>query len=276
MLRNKIYRVAVNVLARAMRQTMRLTGIEGQFCIGSDISFYKYGNILLAYDFSKFGVTGDIDSGGNTERQTLETLCSMIDPGKVFYDIGAHGGLFSLTVKHFEPKAIVHAFEPLDEELRLNLKINEIQFPVHTVALGDKPDKLYMTTQKRSSNHITESNGAQTAEVSVVRLDDYIVANSIPAPDLIKLDIEGFEYKALKGAKNILSNSKPIIVTEINECIFRYENDLTEFFSYMDENGYELFYCDGPLIRHPKNFPLLPSADSNYWWIPKSNNKMSA
>src|SRR5437868_5397737 len=95
----KPYRIGMNLLARAMRSLMRARGIEGSFCISPSFTYYEWDGIRLAYNYSECGVGGNIDSGGNSEPNTHRKLVSLLGPGAVFFDIGAHEGLFSIDVK---------------------------------------------------------------------------------------------------------------------------------------------------------------------------------
>ena len=51
-----------------------------------------------------------------------------------------------------------------------------------------------------------------TLEIETIKLDDAISAGTVPAPDVIKMDIEGEEYNALMGLRHTLKNHPPIIL----------------------------------------------------------------
>src|SRR5260221_12497923 len=93
------YRVGINIASRAMRSMMRAKGIDGFFSVGAKVSFYEHEGIRFIYDYSKFGVAGNIDSGGTAEVATRAKLGEIIGRCGVFYDIGAHEGLFSIDVR---------------------------------------------------------------------------------------------------------------------------------------------------------------------------------
>ena len=60
--------------------------------------------------------------------------------------------------------------------------------------------------------------GADTVaeEISIVTLDDEISQAGLPAPDFIKIDIEGWEIEALRGARNTLNLHKPALFLEMH------------------------------------------------------------
>ena len=127
-----------------------------------------------------------------------------------------------------------------------------------------------MTTRKRSSNHIS---AAGNLSVPMVRLDDYAREKNLPAPDWIKIDIEGLELPALKGTENLLRKSRPSIICEINHLSGRFGTTIPEFIAYMRSLGYEIHrQKDGELEPLPaaKTFDDLGySSNWNFWFIPK-------
>jgi FkbM family methyltransferase len=259
------YRVVINLLARSMRALMRAREIPGTFCIGAEDAFYEWQGMRFAYSYKKFGVAGDMDAGGTSEESTRNKLNEFLDHQSVFYDIGAHEGLFSISAKKHIPKLIVHAFEPQPGTLQKNLILNDLRdVEVHAAAVGDREGSISMTTHHRSSNYVIEQSGT----IPMIMLD----RQNIPPPTVIKLDIEGFEFHALRGAREILNKHHPVIVTEINHCFLRYNADLTSFYDFMNSIGYRMFALRaGKLIELNQNAKLpddlTGSDDSNYWWL---------
>ena len=270
-LENKAYRLTMNVLARTMRSLMRAREANGHFCIGSDSSYFETRDgIKFGYSFSDFGTAGNIDSGGNTESETVEKLLSLLQDRHVFYDIGAHEGLFTLSVKKRKPAVQVYAFEPLASGLKTNLALNRLEVPVFEYALGDEPGAAKMTTEFRSSNHVA-INGSGTS-VSVERLDALVEKNNLPSPNFVKQDVEGFELFVLRGAGRLL-DAKPVLITEINECLAMFGLSAFDLYEFLSSSGYVPYrLLRGQFLAMSasqfREDPLLESADYNYWWMP--------
>jgi FkbM family methyltransferase len=264
MISYRLYRLAMTGLARSMRALMRARGIDGTFCVSSAAAFYEWQGMRFGYSYSEFGAAG-IDAGGSTEPLTRAKLKEFLNNDSVFYDIGAHEGLYSIFAKKYSPGIKVHAFEPQPDNLIRNLSINNLpDIVVHPVAVGDEPGSFFMATDERSSNHI---NG-KTGSIPVIMID----GENLPPPTLIKIDIEGFELNALKGARDTLLKSKPVIVTEINHCFLRYNKTLEPFYDFMTSVGYQIH-----ALRGDKLVPIKPSTsldklehsdEDNYWWLP--------
>ena len=123
----------------------------------------------------------------------------------VVYDIGAYIGTFSIpmALEGFD----VIAFEGFPKNVE-RLKKNCEAYPkikVYEAALSN--EKREVVTQ---FNDCMDEEEAQEAIIKYVLLDDFIAENDIPAPDFIKVDIEGMETLALFGMSNLVKNVKPI------------------------------------------------------------------
>ncbi len=172
---------------------------------------------------------------------------------QVVYDIGANIGTWTLLAKAIFPNANVHAFEPLVMHFdEFNSRTNNIlDISLHKVALGAYKSILNMQVASFSDASSLLQIAKATYDtfgivkereesVQVVALDDYIAQNKMPLPDLIKLDIQGYELEALKGAEECLKSVKYLII----------EVSFIEFYQ-----GQPLFH-DVVEFLHQRNFYL--------------------
>lgn len=137
-------------------------------------------------------------------------------------DIGANTGTFSFFAKGVNGSAVVHAFEPLArvaERIRRNVAVSGLDVDVYECAVslecGDA--ELY---DPGGDNAYSASLDAEflpgmkeVVKVPVVSIDAHAAAVGL-SPDLIKIDVEGVEVDVLLGARNVLSQSRPIVVCE--------------------------------------------------------------
>lgn len=122
----------------------------------------------------------------------------------------------------------IHAFEPdgISLEKCLNAaKINEKKIHIHNKGLWNENTVLHFSAGLGGSSRIA-TGGDVT--VNVVSLDQYL-QESIPT--FIKLDIEGAELEALRGASRIISTYKPKIAV----CLYHKKNDIWDIPSYLLE-----------------------------------------
>jgi FkbM family methyltransferase len=155
---------------------------------------------------------------GMYNRQTVQVMRRVLAPDSVCIDIGAHVGSVLREIIAIAPQGNHYAFEPIPG-LAQGLREKFPHVELFENALSDQPGQA-------TFQHVTSSPAysglrkrvydgdvqIQEITVDVVRLDDVIPLN---APiRLIKLDIEGGEYHALRGAIGTIQRHRPVIVME--------------------------------------------------------------
>lgn len=137
-------------------------------------------------------------------RKALEL--TPLDRRRTAVDIGAHCGLWSYYLaSRFKE---LHAFEPIEEH-RLCFRENVLaeNVTLHPYALGDEDGRVGFHTEPSSSGDTYVSG---KGDIEVRRLDSFGLSNV----DLIKVDVEGWEWFALHGGEELLKSCKPTIVVE--------------------------------------------------------------
>lgn len=160
---------------------------------------------------------------GEYEKHLSDFISKQIDfdEGDVALDVGANIGWYSLLLSKLMPKeSTILAFEPdplnfelLTHNIEQNKAANVV--PVNC-ALSDKKEtkKLYRYSNKNLGRHsLLDINEGDFVEVEALVLDDYLNENKIDFSRIkfLKIDIEGYEYFALCGAKKVLSSVKYLI-----------------------------------------------------------------
>ncbi len=137
------------------------------------------------------------------------------NPGDVVLDCGAHVGVYTRHAVKNGARLVV-AIEPAPENLeclRRNLAAEIASGKVIVVAKGvwDREDKLFLHRAAENSGHdsITANGHSDDVPVPLTTIDKLIEDLAIPRVDLIKMDIEGAERKALRGARTTLSRFQP-------------------------------------------------------------------
>jgi len=170
-------------------------------------------------------------------------------PPRVIVDGGAHTGRFTRKFLQHYKNARIHAFEPIPS-LATNLtKSFPKRVTVHAVALGDKNEdlKFNVLAYKGASSVFEPSpvlkafQKGKTAVSRVLTVPCRRLESIIPAVDLIKLDLQGYELNALKGCGALLKATR-LIVTEI-EFIPLYNNQplFSDIAMYLSANNFRLF-----------------------------------
>jgi len=134
-------------------------------------------------------------------------------------DIGANRGQFSLAVRRWAPGARVVAFEPLSGPADRFRKVfqGDAQVTLHQAAIGPKAGQttIHVSAADDSSSLLPISalqerlfpgtGEVRTETVTVGRLSDFVSAEEIVSPTLLKLDVQGFELEALRGCEDLLA-----------------------------------------------------------------------
>jgi len=151
----------------------------------------------------------------------------------VVFDAGANSGIFAcLAAKRIGPEGKVYAFEPVPKirkSLEETVRINRLNIIIIVpFALGDKVEKLKISIAP--DNNIGGGWGASSGIkdfggeyeiVPQITLDNFIQNNNIQKVDFIKMDIEGMERNALRGAIETLRKFKPKLAI----CIYHLPDD---------------------------------------------------
>lgn len=144
------------------------------------------------------------------ERSIIANIIDSVNEGDVYYDVGGNKGIYSCFVGQLIDSGDVIVFEPSNdtlETLRKNLNMNDVSGSIHQVGLWDSNEQKQLGCDIRSSGNRVSGKDTSigiSENVSLVRGVDYILENDIPKPDVMKIDIEGAEVRALKGMKKLL------------------------------------------------------------------------
>ena len=152
---------------------------------------------------------------GSYEWHKRKLFERTVRPGHVVFDVGANVGFYTLLASELVGRSgRVVAFEPVERNLRFlrtHLALNRVRnVTVIAAALWDRPGLAAFDTGPDTSQGRVTEKGAET--VRTVTLDDLWRSGEIPAPDVVKMDIEGAELHALRGATQMLTQSSPVIL----------------------------------------------------------------
>ena len=162
---------------------------------------------LVIYSFGIFG------------KEFIELIEKKLDKDKVFVDVGANIGQHSLILSRYCKKVI--SFEPLPalyNQFKESVELNGFQnIEIHNVGCSDVKEEKEITIDPINAggstvlahNNLLTNNKKETIKLD--RLDDLIPNQQV---DVIKIDVEGYEYFVLLGAEKIINTYKPTIFLE--------------------------------------------------------------
>lgn len=185
------------------------------------------------------------------EPETLLWIETYLEGSRVFYDIGANVGLYTMYAAMKHPECTVYAFEPflpnytrLVENVRLNGLDNVI--PLYC-ALSDAPgiERLYIRDDEvgASGHQITKpvdewGNGYEAKGVLHViseRLDGLIERYSLPVANNVKIDVDGVEERIIDGMVGLIGQEDlNSVLIEVNHSTTNY----TRIKGLFEDNGF--------------------------------------
>jgi FkbM family methyltransferase len=150
---------------------------------------------------------------GFYERDKQNLIAKTVKPNSVFYDVGANVGIYSLLASTLVQQGKVFAFEPLPRNLqfiREHLRLNKIRnVEVLPTAVSDENGTAHFEVEETGyMGHLTSGSGIS---VQTATLDSLVQEGRIPPPNYIKMDVEGAETMALRGATEIFRQYRPIL-----------------------------------------------------------------
>jgi FkbM family methyltransferase len=150
---------------------------------------------------------------GIYEPHMQSLITKVVKKGGVFYDIGANVGFYSLLASTMVFPGKVYAFEPVAENVRYiqrHLTLNDIpNVEVLELAICDQVGtSTFQEEETRAMGHLQAEGKTR---VQTTTLDSLLQAQLIEPPQCIKMDIEGAELIALRGASECIQRHRPII-----------------------------------------------------------------
>ena len=148
----------------------------------------------------------------HAERKFLRRTLS---PGDVAVDVGANIGIYTqLLSRWVGPTGFVHSFEPSPENFgrlqSVTRKLVNVRLSQSAVGESSRRTALYVSDKLNVDHraYLPEGDSRPTVPIQMIALDDYFKPGE--RVDLIKMDIQGYELHALRGASRVLADNPTI------------------------------------------------------------------
>jgi FkbM family methyltransferase len=240
----------------------------------------------MELDLSKWSQRCTYFLGRFYDRELQLLLMRVLRPGDRFVDVGANIGMVTLLASRLVgPSGVVDTFEPNPrcvEAIRAAVVRNGIaNVRIHAAALGDAEATLPLVVPRYNTGEGTLAAGAddfagQADRVDVpVRVGDDVLAEDPRPAAFVKIDVEGFEHRALSGLRRTLSEHRPLVLTEVVAAHLardgRVPADLFELMGSLGYAGHRLELTGRSLTT--SRFHLAPASDGDHGndilWVPE-------
>ena len=252
-------------------------GIEVDIPLGIKETFVRM--VLDVEDIRSVPFT--VMAEGPYENFQAKILFALGKQSMSFIDAGANMGYYSLALSKLNPNLSVFSFEPQPKTyslLQRNIQLNAVnhQIETHNLGLGSKEESLLMYIPA-----FTGSGGGSFAnlhsdeerpiefEVPVKTLDQILPRDR--SVDLIKIDVEGFEYEMLIGSMVTIREFKPSIVVELlRKWMKPFSKHPQDVITLLNPLGYEV-YSIGKNSLIPITSIDDNTAETNFVFLHKEN-----
>jgi FkbM family methyltransferase len=181
--------------------------------------------------------------------------------GEAIYDVGAFEGVVTIFfAQQAGPEGRVVAFEPHPasyQRILEHVELNRFEnVTVRNVGVGSKRGELTLASaahglgRATADEKIKDSLASGDAEIEflavpVVSLDEEIRDASLPAPDLVKIDVEGLELEVLQGMRETVEHHKPKLFVEIHGADLEAKRDnARRVVQLLSDYGYSMLHVE--------------------------------
>jgi FkbM family methyltransferase len=182
----------------------------------------------------------------------LKHLASLGFAPAVIHDIGAAEGAWARMAHSIWPRARITGFEPNQSRVpALERTRAEVPgFEYHRCFLGDHEGEVrYADQQDQTSLYMAEQNAGGGASAPMMVLDDLLASGTVPPAQLMKLDVQGFELRVLRGAARALEGCE-VAILEAN--VYRLSEGMPttrQVLEFMWGSGFQWYDVIGMLRR---------------------------
>jgi FkbM family methyltransferase len=200
---------------------------------------------------------------GLYDYHDMNFVLRYLRPDDSFLDIGANIGVYTLLAASIIESGVIYAFEALPKNyarLEENLYINKFQqVKAYSLAISDYTGVTSLSLSEGDSMpFITKVSTNKTLQVNTDTLENLLVNTSKSTLTLAKIDIEGAELLALRGATSLLKEKCPKVwIMEINNTVNNFGHSKQEVVDLLKDYGYGVYRYNADI-----NQVYLTSIDS--------------
>lgn len=292
---NPVFRTLLKSLRRFIKPLNKLTAVYRVYGV---INLSVSDTHFKVYAASDDHIANQIFYEENYERDEFLLIKELTKKSRHFIDVGANTGIFSIFAAVANSNLQVVSFEPHPtnyNRLRTNIKINNltnvVTFPKalgqseKTIQFTIPADGGLSTTASVNENFSTNFHKIPFRKIDVDQLtfDAALKGFPLASTDLLKIDVEYYELDVLKGARQTLLDSRPLILIEI----LRYEslieqfvdmkgklnpNHAAEIQEFLKDLGYFPFALEARGVRAVTSV-LEAHSNRNFLFLPRNINQ---
>lgn len=157
-------------------------------------------------------------------------------------DVGAYSGEWARSAHKCLGCRVIAAEPQPEQRDALEQLANQVPLRLEPVALAERPGIMRFRLEETGSRLAPEADAsdASVIEVSVDRLDNMLTRHPDITPNLLKVDVQGFELQVLDGAGDCLAQFE-VVILEVSIIRIGPVPVFSEVIEYMERRGYRLY-----------------------------------
>jgi len=236
---------------------------------------WKYLNHISRIGMNYWGGANIYYSG---ELDVMKIISKKAYPGCLIFDVGANVGHYSVEINKVIPNAVIYAFEPSKSTFRILCKNIEGKNRIKAINLGfgNKIEKRKLFSIREgdtTATLVSAKNRKYSESIEIDTLDSFFSNLNEREIFLLKVDVEGYDYYVLEGAKKLISEGKiHFIQFEFGELNIETRIFFKDFFNLLSSN-YSLYriVIGGIIELKEYNTELEVFSTANFLCINKKN-----
>lgn len=205
-----VQRIGLHDTLRGLYESLYFSFPDSNTCV---VEYRNASAQFLVDTLSELTITKSILK---TERPVFDDLFANLRPDDVFFDVGAHLGVYTCLVGDVLEDGHIVAFEPHHsnaERLKENVDLNDINATIYRRALSDETGtSAFAVTEGKVVDQPGNQDHALAVDdgvqVPVARGDELIERREVAVPNILKIDTEGAELDVLRGFERVLEQEE--------------------------------------------------------------------
>ena len=201
---------------------------------------------------------------GHYESNTSRVLREYIEPNMTIFEVGANIGAHTFEIAKLldSNRGILFSFEHTEyafNKLQRNFILNDFKnIVLEKIALSDinEEKEIHRATSPETmpfkASWDKKKHGPKYRSIDRIkfqRLDDYFTQNNLKGLDLLKIDVDGYELRVIKGGKETNSKYMPMIIIELGVTVERIGDNLDVLVDTISSFGYAIYSIESTEIE---------------------------
>ena len=236
--------IGYSFLGNKLLQRLKISGSKAAFDIDYGLKIY----LELSNPF-----TWDLVLGKDLEKDVKQEFSQNVNEGDTVIDVGAHIGEYTLLgAKLVGDKGFIISVEPDHnalKSLKENIILNDFKnCLILEKAVGEKVEtkSLYKVSEEDVYGYldpyVLNKKLMKHSEIEVTTIDEIILSKNLNLVNLLKIDVEGFEYEVLLGCNDALKKNKiKKIIIELHPKYLKYKGINEDLiYTFLKKHGFKI------------------------------------